>query len=315
MTRFEIANDGIDEAYSPARHKLSDKAIKYIAETIAYLRRKKPMLSDGAIKAYQNRLVSVLNRLEDMKIPIDPTELGIREGVMFLLELHQEKVSLTTVDLYSQSLKLYTVSHGNHNLDCISTKPLKKLAHNWLSRKEVLKICETDLETEYETIFHLEICFGLDEEQICCLKVTDIDFENRLLHIPPAEGSGGPPIMLPFHEPDWLVPIESEKVFRTFFAYREKLVKWISLLNPDVAVPEELFIYEWGKVLKSFEEDSTTIVNRIRDIGKKCGVHITTGKVSRTYAHNLFYRGMTPEEIRSMTGLKTDFILVEEGSF
>ena len=118
---------------NPSNRPFIDRAVREMEESSPGIRR-------GSVESYRARLVSVVNRLEDMRLPVDPSQLGSGDGRCFVDELVRDGLDKGTVRSYALALKSYAESAGNHSLADLGAKMQVKPGLGPLSRKEVVRM-------------------------------------------------------------------------------------------------------------------------------------------------------------------------------
>ncbi len=115
---------------SPAPRPFLDLAVEWF-------RSHRPDVGASTVDSFESRLVTVINRLEDLRLPVDPAKIGLLDGRCFMDELHCEGLDRGTVESYAYALKSYAESSGNPSLadlDARSGGPRSRT----LTRKEVI---------------------------------------------------------------------------------------------------------------------------------------------------------------------------------
>ncbi len=112
-----------------------------------------------------------------------PLEISYQQIEAFFLFLRQEKKSESTIHIYYESLKYFYSMHNMRNrLPHITFTRIGKLPEI-LCQKEVLQLLANCNSLKYRTIFTLIYSAGLRVSEAANLKLTDIDFERKLIYI------------------------------------------------------------------------------------------------------------------------------------
>lgn len=244
-------------------------------------------------------------------MPVDPTKLRIQDGRHFIDELMGEGLNKNTIAGYTYGLRAYAQINGNDALDGLAEFINHGPKYKSLTAKEVSKLLDTKLQPELEIVLHLMLFFGGSEKDLTRIKVSDIDFEKETVTLRPLPGYEGPRVQ------DFVTMANgrtSREVFEEYLAFRHTLVKWVRFNNKDAADPEELLIYDMGLSLLPFNEESTSMTNRLREISKVAGIRLTEGLLLKTYSRNLTYSERSSEELRSLTTRKANPALPQEAS-
>ena len=253
--------------------------------------------------------MSIINRLEDMQIPVDPEKLRIQDGKHFIDELKAEGLNKNTISGYTYGLRSYAQINGNDALDGLAAFIGTGSKSKSLTLKEINKLLETELLPEQEIVLHLMLFFGGSEKDLTKIKISDIDFEKETITLRPLPGCDSPRIQKFTTMSNGRT---SREVFEDYLSFRRTLVKWVTLNNKEATEPEELLIYDLGMTLQPFNEQSTSMTNRLREISKASGIRLTEGLLLRTYGRNLSYSEMSPEELRTLTPSKIEPVATPE---
>lgn len=281
----------------------------FLEQTLARLVEKKQGLKDNTLKSYRERFISVINHLEDMQIPVDPEKLRILDGKRFVDELWAEELNANTRADYTYTLRTYAQVNGNDALDNLPDYITNKPKYRTLSFKEVNQLLETNLLPELEIVLHLMLFYGGSEKDLTQIKVSDIDFEKETVTLRPLPGCDTPRIQKFMTMANGRT---SRQVFDEYMTFRRTLVKWIRLNNKEAAIPEELLVYDLGMTIQPFNEDSTSMTNRLREISRISGVHLTEGLLLKTYSRNLTYRDKPLEELENLAAIKIESTQFQE---
>ncbi len=112
-----------------------------------------------------------------------PLEISSKEIEAFFLYLRQAKKSESTIHIYYESLKYFYSMHNMRNrLPSITFTRTKKLPEI-LCQKEVFQLLANCNSLKYRTIFTLIYSGGLRVSEAANLKLSDIDFERKLIYI------------------------------------------------------------------------------------------------------------------------------------
>ena len=136
------------------------------------------------------------------------------------------------------------------------------------------------------------LSFGASEDDIVNVKVRDIDLGNGTVRLRPSPGSDAPRV-LPFTAT--CAGRCSCEVFDRYLAFSKALVRLVRMSNAAMVEPEELLVHEQGAELLPFKEASTSVTNRLREIGKASGIRLTEGILLRTYRRNRSYEERSDE--------------------
>ncbi|MBR3410590.1 MAG: hypothetical protein IKG94_07450 [Candidatus Methanomethylophilaceae archaeon] len=118
----------------------SPGCIPFIDQAVRRLEESSPDVRRSTVESYRARLVSVANRLEDMRLPVDPSEIGLGDGRCFVEELFRDGLGRDTVKSYAYALMSYAESAGNHSLAGLDARVAGKPKLTPLSRKETVAL-------------------------------------------------------------------------------------------------------------------------------------------------------------------------------
>lgn len=276
---------------------LDQNLAPYVEETIRYINRL-GNLSEASLESYKDRMVTVLNRAQLMGLPTNPVEITRLDATRFIDELLQNGLHVDTIKLYARMLNDYAAAHGNMALQGLNTHMIKPVKGRWLSSQNLNRIFRTVMSIEHVLIFHLMVCLGLKKKDLTLLRMEDIDMDAGTIRI--AEGGR----IVKFHKVDEIIPQDTKALLEEYIDYRRNLIRWKTHLNPDLKIPDTLFIYDRGDELYPFLSTSTTIDNRLRDISKLTGVHLTEKILGVTCARCLIYSNVPFEEATRIMGIK-----------
>lgn len=112
-----------------------------------------------------------------------PLEISYQQIEAFFLYLRQEKKSESTIHIYYESLKYFYSMHNMRNrLPHIAFTRIGKLPEI-LCQKEVIQLLANCNSLKYRTIFTLIYSAGLRVSEAANLKLSDVDFERKLIYV------------------------------------------------------------------------------------------------------------------------------------
>jgi integrase/recombinase XerD len=113
-----------------------------------------------------------------------PLLISTDEIFAFFLKLRHEDKSDATLNIYFQSLKFFYSLHGlSEKMPKIKIRRRPRSLPTILSRAEVLNIVENCASMKLKTILSIIYSSGLRISEAVRLKITDIDFDRRVIFI------------------------------------------------------------------------------------------------------------------------------------
>ncbi|MBR4225349.1 MAG: hypothetical protein IKR86_00890 [Candidatus Methanomethylophilaceae archaeon] len=116
---------------------VSPSSRPFLDHAVEVFREHSPDVGASTVDSYEARLATVINRLEDLRLPVDPSEIGLKDGRCFMDELYCEGLERGTVESYVYALKAYAESSGNHSLADLDARSGGPRCRT-LTRKEVI---------------------------------------------------------------------------------------------------------------------------------------------------------------------------------
>lgn len=179
-----------------------DKAEQYLINYISYLRDIKKF-SANTIKAYQQDIVQFFKHMEKEKLLIDREDIRDYISKIFIQSRNKSTVARKIYAL--KSFYSFVFKNGGiekNPFDGISTPKIDRKIPEILTISEMNKFLDrlpkkNFIELRNKAIFELLYAAGIRISELTNLKLTDIDFENRLLRV---MGKGKKERIVPFNE-------------------------------------------------------------------------------------------------------------------
>ncbi len=179
-----------------------DKAEQYLVNYISYLRDIKKF-SANTIKAYQQDIVQFFKHMEKEKLLIDREDIRDYISKIFIQSRNKSTVARKIYAL--KSFYSFVLKNGGiekNPFDGISTPKIDRKIPEILTISEMNKFLDrlpkkNFIELRNKAIFELLYATGMRISELTNLKLTDIDFENRLLRV---MGKGKKERIVPFNE-------------------------------------------------------------------------------------------------------------------
>lgn len=179
-----------------------DKAEQYLINYISYLRDIKKF-SANTIKAYQQDIVQFFKHMEKEKLLIDREDIRDYISKIFIQSRNKSTVARKIYAL--KSFYSFVFKNGGiekNPFDGISTPKIDRKIPEILTISEMNKFLDrlpkkNFIELRNKAIFELLYATGIRISELTNLKLTDIDFENRLLRV---MGKGKKERIVPFNE-------------------------------------------------------------------------------------------------------------------
>ena len=192
-----------------------------------------------------------------------------------------KKKSFNAQNQFLSALKLFlrTVAHTVIDFDEIERAKKSKKLPEVFSKKEVAKIIRSLTNQKHRTLLLLTYGCGLRRDEVCHLRIHDVDSERKVLHIRCGKGAK--------HR---IVPL-SDKLIETlrayFKTYRPK--KYLFETQPGKAYPGETAYKVFKRALKK------------SGIKKEVGIHA----LRHSYATHLLENGTDLRYIQELLGHKS----------
>jgi len=189
--------------------------------------------------------------------------------------------SFNAQNQFLSALKLFlrTINHSSINFEEIERAKKSRKLPEVFSKKEVEKIIKHTPNQKHRTLLLLTYGCGLRRDEVCHLKIYDVDSQRKVLHIRQGKGAK--------HR---IVPLSDKllEILRAYFkAYRPK--KYLFETQPGKAYPGETAY----KVFKRSLGKS--------GIHKKVGIHA----LRHSYATHLLENGTDLRYIQELLGHKS----------
>ena len=234
--------------------------------------------TENTIKSYTHHIERFLMFFADK--PISSIDNDDIQNYNYEIMVLQNK-SFNAQNQFLSALKLFlrTVAHTVIDFDEIERAKKSRKLPEVFSKKEVEKIIRSLTNQKHRTLLLLTYGCGLRRDEVCHLKIHDVDSERNVLHIRKGKGAK--------HR---IVPL-SDKLIETlrayFKAYRPK--KYLFETLPGKAYPGDTAY----KVFKRALEKS--------GIHKKVGIHA----LRHSYATHLLENGTDLRYIQELLGHKS----------
>ena len=265
------------------------KEIKNYLEVLREAGRSEKM----TIGPYNWSLNRMFGILKDNGYPINPRAIGKKE-LVFLRD-----VGLDGSNRYKSNqigiLMGFLKHAGNKEVVKLkisfgNTSPTKI---RWLEDKQAAKV-KAMASGMTKMLIHCEMELGMRRIEVLRLKVSDflpgLRWKVNLL----GKGrNGGKPRQIACHR-------HTPEVFEEFLALRNEEVRKARAKNPDVDVPEDLFIYERKGELHPYKK--TAIDNMLARLGEEVGFEFSNHDLRRTCGRMLHRAGVKIEEIARIFG-------------
>jgi integrase/recombinase XerC len=179
-----------------------DKAEQYLVDYISYLRDIKKF-SANTIKAYQQDIAQFFKHMEKEKLLIDREDIRDYISKIFIQSRNKSTVARKIYAL--KSFYSFVLKNGGiekNPFDGINTPKIDRKIPEILTISEMNKFLDrlpkkNFIELRNKAIFELLYATGMRISELTNLKLTDIDFENRLLRV---MGKGKKERIVPFNE-------------------------------------------------------------------------------------------------------------------
>ncbi len=179
-----------------------DKAEQYLDNYISYLRDIKKF-SANTIKAYQQDIAQFFKHMEKEKLLIDREDIRDYISKIFIQSRNKSTVARKIYAL--KSFYSFVLKNGGiekNPFDGINTPKIDRKIPEILTISEMNKFLDrlpkkNFIELRNKAIFELLYATGMRISELTNLKLTDIDFENRLLRV---MGKGKKERIVPFNE-------------------------------------------------------------------------------------------------------------------
>jgi integrase/recombinase XerC len=179
-----------------------DKAEQYLIDYISYLRDIKKF-SANTIKAYQQDIAQFFKHMEKEKLLIDREDIRDYISKIFIQSRNKSTVARKIYAL--KSFYSFVLKNGGiekNPFDGINTPKIDRKIPEILTISEMNKFLDrlpkkNFIELRNKAIFELLYATGMRISELTNLKLTDIDFENRLLRV---MGKGKKERIIPFNE-------------------------------------------------------------------------------------------------------------------
>lgn len=179
-----------------------DKAEQYLVNYISFLRDIKKF-SVNTIKAYQQDIAQFFKHMEKENLLIDRE--GIRDYISKIFIQSRNKSTVARKIYALKSFYSFVLKNGGiekNPFDGINTPKIDRKIPEILTISEMNKFLDrlpknNFIELRNKAIFELLYATGLRISELTNLKLTDIDFENRLLRV---MGKGKKERIVPFNE-------------------------------------------------------------------------------------------------------------------
>jgi integrase/recombinase XerC len=179
-----------------------DKAEQYLVDYISYLRGIKKF-SANTIKAYQQDIAQFFKHMEKEKLLIDREDIRDYISKIFIQSRNKSTVARKIYAL--KSFYSFVLKNGGiekNPFDGINTPKIDRKIPEILTISEMNKFLDrlpkkNFIELRNKAIFELLYATGMRISELTNLKLTDIDFENRLLRV---MGKGKKERIVPFNE-------------------------------------------------------------------------------------------------------------------
>jgi len=179
-----------------------DKAEQYLVNYISYLRDIKKF-SANTIKAYKQDIAQFFKHMEKEKLLIDREDIRDYISKIFIQSRNKSTVARKIYAL--KSFYSFVLKNGGiekNPFDGINTPKIDRKIPEILTISEMNKFLDrlpkkNFIELRNKAIFELLYATGMRISELTNLKLTDIDFENRLLRV---MGKGKKERIVPFNE-------------------------------------------------------------------------------------------------------------------
>lgn len=179
-----------------------DKAEQYLVNYISYLKDIKKF-SANTIKAYQQDIAQFFKHMEKEKLLIDREDIRDYISKIFIQSRNKSTVARKIYAL--KSFYSFVLKNGGiekNPFDGINTPKIDRKIPEILTISEMNKFLDrlpknNFIELRNKAIFELLYATGMRISELTNLKLTDIDFENRLLRV---MGKGKKERIVPFNE-------------------------------------------------------------------------------------------------------------------
>ena len=131
------------------------------------------------------------------------------------------------------------------------------------------------------------LSFGATEEDLSVIRLDDVNLSEGTVRLRAGLGSDVPRVQ---GFVTTCAGRSSREIFERYLEFRGNLVRWVRLNNRGMVEPVELLVYDRGAGLFPFKVGSTSMTNRLKEIGRASGVRVTEGRILGFYTRNLFYR-------------------------
>ncbi|MCK4943461.1 MAG: tyrosine recombinase XerC [Candidatus Aminicenantes bacterium] len=179
-----------------------DKAEQYLVNYISYLKDIKKF-SANTIKAYQQDIAQFFKHMEKEELLVDRE--GIRDYISKIFIQSRNKSTVARKIYALKSFYSFVLKNGGiekNPFDGINTPKIDRKIPEILTISEMNKFLDrlpknNFIELRNKAIFELLYATGMRISELTNLKLTDIDFENRLLRV---MGKGKKERIVPFNE-------------------------------------------------------------------------------------------------------------------
>ena len=276
---------------------LTDRTMKLLGE-------ENPLFTFATENSYRSTLHTVLAKMESYGLTIDPKKISREDFYIFLRNLSDEGLAISTKKGYAFAVRSYCRINGNMSIENVKLRWPSDYRPNtdWLFPDEAKKLISAEMDPEIALIIHFELVLGMRRIEVIRTEVGYIDFVKKTILVRGKGACDGKLRTLDFcerSEPN----MNTELVLRNYLAYRGKIVNDAVKEVPNQEVPEQLLIYaKWGKYLGTYSEFGTAIDNKLIALRKSLGIRFSNHTLRRTFGRSMYYSGVELPTISAIMG-------------
>lgn len=242
-------------------------------------------LSVNYVKTQMFHLRRCLVTLQDAGLEIDPKKMTLKE-IQYLRDYALTDLSLTSIHEYIRSIQKLARFCGNPTIPDVAFPSIGMLDDNmWLTSEQARTLLDAPLDVMTKTVVMLELCMGLRKCEVIRLTVDNLSDDR--LYVRGKGRGGGKYRTIPYS-------IGVKEQLEKALEHREEVIAWKRRINPDITVPNNLFLAEDTntKALHAYTEDGSAFdarfMSRLEGI---LNINVTNHMLRRTFARQLWSSG------------------------
>ena len=251
--------------------------------------------SPSTIGDYRWSLLNMFRGLKEREMTVNPRKVG-RKEVDTIRNEHYRGLSDSYKAGQMKCLIQFCKWAGNAELgkqkfNFGNVDPTKI---DWLKDEEakVIRMSAAGLE---RMVVHCELDLGMRRIELLRLKVSDFSHGKMgMIHIHGKGRNGGKHRMIPFH------PDTAAILNQYLSGHRADCIETAMRKNPNVRVPESLFIYERAGKLRAYRK--TAMDSVLKDLSARIGIEMSNHDLRRTCGRMMYRAGVRIEQIARIFG-------------